>query len=217
MEVFPGDDFDEERIDSLLAELLSARLLRSYVVAGQRFVIVTGWHHQRIDKPNCKYPPPPNEASFDNHSDNGSRTVQDQLPPDGSRVESSRRESKGVERKGNGDFSGEPAEPASPQPPADVAAFPCVGKVGQWMLPQPKLDEWTACFPALDVLGEVRKARQLLVDNPGRRKTAKGMTRFVFGWLERSQNRRGGKPSPEKSRLPTDEELANWNPTTGIG
>lgn len=212
MEVFPGDDFDEEYIDSLLAELMSARLLRSYVVAGQRFVIVTGWHHQRIDKPNRKYPPPPNEASFDDHSQNGIGTVSERLPPDGSRVESSRVESNGKE--GSRDFSGEPEDPASPQPPVDVAAFPCVGKVSQWTLLQPKLDEWQSCFPALDVLGEVRKARQWLLDNPGRRKTANGMTRFLFGWLERSQNRgKGG--SAKTSKLPTAEDLASWTPSGG--
>lgn len=215
MEVFPGDDFTEEQVDSLLAELLSAKLLRSYVVAGQRFLIVTGWHHQRIDKPNCKYPPPTPTTQFDNHSANGIGTLSDQLPPDGSRVDGSR-----VESNGNGvDFSSEPEIPATEQPPADVAAFPCVGRVDQWGLRQGKLDEWQTCFPAMDVLAEVRKARQWLVDNPGRRKTAKGMTRFLFAWIERAQNgRRGPPPAPSKAGKPlTIEELADWNPIDGGG
>lgn len=56
-----------------------------------------------------------------------------------------------------------------------------------WYLPQVKLDEYTGVFPNLDVEAELRKAAQWLNDNPSRRKTARGMTRFLGGWLGRAK------------------------------
>jgi phage replication O-like protein O len=56
-----------------------------------------------------------------------------------------------------------------------------------WHLPQAKLDQYKATFPNLDVEVELRKAAQWLIDNPGRRKTATGMTRYVSGWLGRAK------------------------------
>ncbi|WP_261938261.1 hypothetical protein [Pandoraea sp. NE5] len=42
----------------MVDELLRVGLLDEYEVAGQRFWIVTGWHHQKIDQPTFKHPGP---------------------------------------------------------------------------------------------------------------------------------------------------------------
>lgn len=72
-----------------------------------------------------------------------------------------------------------------------VMVFLTVGRNGEkeWFLTESKFDEWVATFPGVDVLAECRKASQWLRDNPTKRKTARGMTRFLFSWLERNQNR----------------------------
>jgi len=44
-------------------------------------------------------------------------------------------------------------------------------------------------YPALDLVRELRRAREWLINNPSRRKTAKGMRRFLIGWFDRQQNR----------------------------
>jgi hypothetical protein len=89
--------------------------------------------------------------------------------------------------------SAEPEKPAAAQEPADLPPFPVVGGDGQWMMPQALLDSLSETFASLDVRGEVSKARAWLECNPTRRKTPRGMAKFLFGWLERSQNRNGGK------------------------
>lgn len=71
-----------------------------------------------------------------------------------------------------------------------VLTFPTNGKPGTWDLLPSKLDEWSAAFPGLDVLAECRKALQWLRDN--RRKTARGMPRFLYSWLARTND----KPKP---------------------
>jgi len=73
--------------------------------------------------------------------------------------------------------------------------FPVVGgKEKVWTLPQALLDEYVAAYPALDIPQHLRAARAWLVTNTSRRKTARGMAKFLNGWLERNQNRgRNGK------------------------
>lgn len=81
-EVFPADDFDLSTVQGMLDELSRNGLVTRYVVDGKGFLAITGWHHQRIDKPQpAKYPGP--ELA---DSENIPRT----LPPD----------RKGKDRKG---------------------------------------------------------------------------------------------------------------------
>lgn len=77
----------------------------------------------------------------------------------------------------------------SEQSPCFVMVFPCVGKgPNSWGLSESKLAEYRETFPGVDVLSECRKALQWCVDNPSRRKTARGMPAFLNRWLERAQN-----------------------------
>lgn len=54
--IFPGDSIDSTTIRRLLDELSENALVHLYEVEGKEFVQVSGWHHQRIDKPTRKYP-----------------------------------------------------------------------------------------------------------------------------------------------------------------
>ncbi len=91
-----------------------------------------------------------------------------------------------------------------------VLSFPVKGNVKAWNLGQTKLNEWQELYPDMDVMAECRKALQWLRDNPSRQKTSKGMTKFLNGWLQRSNDQgryiRRSKPnanndtSPENSR-----------------
>jgi len=56
----------------------------------------------------------------------------------------------------------------------------------EWNLPTDRLADYRDTFPGLDVEAELRKARLWLIDRPNRRKTAKGMPKFLSGWLSRA-------------------------------
>jgi hypothetical protein len=56
-----------------------------------------------------------------------------------------------------------------------------------WYLPEGKLSEYQETYPCLDVAAELRKARQWCIDNPARRKTARGMPAFLNRWLARTK------------------------------
>lgn len=89
MQIFPGDDFTTADIEGQVSELVRAGLLVEYEAAGKRYWHVTGWKHQKIEKPSYKYPPPIFEQSA-NHprhvaddSANSRRQLADDQPAEG--------------------------------------------------------------------------------------------------------------------------------------
>jgi hypothetical protein len=51
--------------------------------------------------------------------------------------------------------------------------------------------EWAAAYPGVDVMAEARKALAWVNANPTKRKTARGMAKFLLGWMSRQQDRGG--------------------------
>ena len=85
-------------------------------------------------------------------------------------------------------------EPPSSMVPIAVSDFPCVGRGSKfWHLTEQHCRELQEAYPGVDVLGEGMKARQWCRDNKAQRKTARGMPKFLNGWLSRAQNRGGGQ------------------------
>lgn len=80
-----------------------------------------------------------------------------------------------------------------------VMEFPVDGNAKEptWQLRASKVAEWSKSFPSLDVTAQLRLARQWILDNPSRRKTAGGMPRFLGSWLSRAQNQ--GPPQHQRS------------------
>jgi hypothetical protein len=68
-----------------------------------------------------------------------------------------------------------------------VLTFPTDGDPSAWMLLESQVDDWQAAYPALDVLGECRSALVWVQANPGKRKKAAGMPRFLVNWFNRSK------------------------------
>lgn len=84
-----------------------------------------------------------------------------------------------------------PSQPRQPDERTEYT-FELEGKGKKtWTLMQSKLSEYLESYPGLDVRAEIRKARQWIRDNPGRRKTEKGMLAFLTNWLNREQNSGG--------------------------
>jgi hypothetical protein len=55
-----------------------------------------------------------------------------------------------------------------------------------WIPTGLELSTWKEAYPAIDVLGELRKMTMWLEANPSRRKTERGMPRFCVNWLNRA-------------------------------
>jgi hypothetical protein len=63
-QIFPSDDITSETILGMIRELATNGLVLTYEVDGRQYVQITGWQHQRIDKPQPgKCPAPVNGYS----------------------------------------------------------------------------------------------------------------------------------------------------------
>jgi len=94
MQVFPGDEFGKTDIERMVSELLSVGLLRRFYEEDQAFLLIKGWHHQKIERPSYKYPQPKEETKFDDHSTNIRRPFDERLPPE--RIGEDRRGEEGI-------------------------------------------------------------------------------------------------------------------------
>lgn len=70
-----------------------------------------------------------------------------------------------------------------------------------------QVEQWSQLFPAVDVLQELRKMKSWLDSNPSRRKTKRGILRFVNSWLSREQDK--GKLN-YRTKAPQISEVDNW-------
>jgi hypothetical protein len=92
--------------------------------------------------------------------------------------------------------------------PRALLTFPVVGTDGpEWSLTQTQLNDWRGLFPNVDVWGEARKALAWVIANPDRRKTARGMPKFLVGWFSRTADR--GSPANGGHGGKTAANMAN--------
>jgi hypothetical protein len=61
-QVFPGDNMTPEAVLGMVQELSTNGLVLPYSVQGKDYLQITGWQHQRIDKPQPAKHPPPREG-----------------------------------------------------------------------------------------------------------------------------------------------------------
>jgi len=101
--------------------------------------------------------------------------------PEQSRAEQSRKET-------------DSAEPQSASAPPEDPVFISLplNNNSEHPITEPQVVEWEGLYPAVDVRQELREMRGWLDANPARRKTAKGIKRFITNWLGKEQDR-GGK------------------------
>jgi hypothetical protein len=59
----------------------------------------------------------------------------------------------------------------------------------EYPITQNKVDEYKTFYPAVDVMQELRKMKAWCIDNATRRKTKRGILRFVNAWLSKEQDR----------------------------
>lgn len=84
MEVFPGDDITTAEVQCMVDEIINAGLIVEYAAEGRQYWHVTGWHHQKIEKPNYKHPSYTYESRLPvaDQSANDTRHVSDLSTPE---------------------------------------------------------------------------------------------------------------------------------------
>ncbi len=102
------------------------------------------------------------------------------------------------------------ARAEAPAPDPDCPVFRCDGPVPTWKATLEQRARWSAAYPSLSIPAEYAKAHAWIEDNPSKRKTARGMPRFVGGWFDRAQNGAGRRLAHKSTPVepPTDPFLS---------
>lgn len=82
----------------------------------------------------------------------------------------------------------------SPEPEADIEAL-VLNDGTEWKPNKALVAEFVRLYPNVDVKQQFSEMRGWCISNPTKRKTKRGITRFVNGWLSRAQDR-GNRISP---------------------
>ena len=59
----------------------------------------------------------------------------------------------------------------------------------EYQIYQIDIEAWHDLYPAVDIMTELRKMKGWLIANPSKRKTKKGILRFINSWLAKEQDR----------------------------
>lgn len=172
--LFPYDSVD---VEEGLQALTEARLIVRYTVGDKRLIAVPTWvKHQQphVREAGSELPGPQEHVTS---------TV----------LASGQHTGSGSGKGADLDLEGS-STPLAATEPDDASPilleFPTVGTSGgTWRLRRRQVDEWQDAFPALDVTAEMRKALAWVNTHSDRRKTPRGMPKFLFGWLSRSNDR----------------------------
>lgn len=105
-------------------------------------------------------------------------------------------------------YCSEPLASSAPEVPAMI-----LNDNSEWLPSKDDLEGWQQLYTGVDVIKELARMREWCKSNPTKRKTRKGIRRFVQSWLDREQNRpnKYGSGSPQKDKYTERmEAMENW-------
>lgn len=159
----------EKQIQAALDSLANTGMVILYEYDEEPFFYFPNWDkHQRIQNKHSKFPDPP-AISF---SPSSTVSHGESRPESNPTI---------IQSNPTTTISTEPQAPA-------VLMMPLVDGT-EYGVSQNEIDEWQEAYPAVDVLQQLREMRVWCNANPKNKKTAKGVVRFITGWLSKEQNR----------------------------
>ena len=102
----------------------------------------------------------------------------------------------------------EPLTSSAPEVPALI-----LNDNSEWIPSKDDLEGWQQLYTGVDVIKELARMREWCKSNPTRRKTRKGIRRFVQTWLDRQQNQSNkyGAGTAQKDKFTQRmEDMQNW-------
>ncbi len=168
--VFPRrKGITEGQIQKALDDLANIGMISLYEVDGESYFCFPNWgKHQRIQARKEKFPAPPHGISPLLTVTHGDSPYESESNPNPN------------------------PNPISATPPAvsdDAVIRLPLNDGAEHEVKKADVAKWTGLYPAVDVMGELRKMLGWLDANPKNRKTRGGIGRFIAGWLSREQDR----------------------------
>ena len=187
--IFPCDNVD---INNLLDELCSFHFIEMYEVDGKKYIQVVNFHkHQKPhpkEKPSVIPINPQHLNKFEPRCEQDTTkecsSPADILNPDILNVDILNVNTSCPEQNCSEQQSCSEPENKDPQ---IFISLPLSGK-GFHDITESSVIEFERLFPSVDVRQEIRSMYGWLIGNPTKRKTKRGVTRFVSAWLLKAQD-----------------------------
>ena len=195
--LFPLKDVAIADIKKALEKLVTLGMIMVYESQGKPVIQLLTWEkHPAIRAKRSKYPAYDDtcEQMYANASISDSKNQSGMDPNDDD----------------SGRTAPKPKAPAEPEEPAVITLLLNTGQ--EYPITQSNINEWMSLYPAVDVMQALRNMKGWCISNPAKRKTKKGIQRFINNWLASEQNKGGtaryGTPQSSQ-RSPGVEEYAD--------
>ena len=185
-----------KQIENAIMKLATVGLVRAYEVQGRPLLQLPTWSlHQRVRNSRHIYPTPEEMGDSDNSPQLAA--TRREMPPKSESESKYKSESESEPESEMESYvctelqdSTAPSDARSvPQDGlADVPAL-ILNDGTEWLPSALDVDGWYRVYPAVDIAGEFARMREWCKSNPKKRKTARGIRRFVTNWLDGEQNR----------------------------
>lgn len=183
----------ESAIEKALADLANMGLVNLYNVDGEPYLYFPNWgKHQRIQTKRSKFPEPTTNNSTQptiskTHGESPlSAVIHGELPPESESKYKS-------ESKEESEYICTEREPVLV--PA-VFALP-LNDGSDYEITEKQVQEWAELYPAVDIMQDLRKMKGWLQANPAKKKTKRGVLRFITNWFSRTQDKGGNNGATE--------------------
>ena len=174
----------EKAVSEAIAQMACIGIVKTYLVSEREYLYFPKWHlHQRIRESKAKYPEPPQDDIDISTAEKPAAATCGELPPESNPDINPNPESESGIMPG----AGKPPEQKYP-----IISLPLNDK-SEYPIFEEQCREWADLYPAVDMIQQLRSMRAWLLSNPDKRKTKRGIKRFINGWLGREQDK-GWKP-----------------------
>lgn len=182
---FPLKDITEKDIDKALSRLSAVGLVKIYEIQEKPYLQLITWgEHQRIRNQKSKYP------EYDPDCDI-----------------SLTKDSKRQQERAN-DSNCEQNQSEQVEPPVITLLLNTGEEYG---ISESNVYEWSELYPAVDIMQCLRNMKGWLLANKSKRKTIRGINKFIITWLQKEQDKggtRGYKPVVSQATTSKVEQFA---------
>lgn len=177
-----------------LNKLAMAELVNLYKVDGKPYLSLPAWDHHQTRRANkSKYPSPDDGEMISSESNCM------QMNSDSHVFENDIR---------NRNTINDNNKRGSETPLADVESI-TLNDGTEWKCTLADYEEYKRLYPGVDIDNAFREMRAWCNSNPTKRKTSRGIKRFVNGWLSRQQN--SGRGSQSKNQVKDNNNFERRN------
>lgn len=210
--LFPLKNVTNAQVEQALNKLVTAGIVCRYTVNGKPYLQLLAWeNHQTVRNQKSKYPSIDNADIESNCKQLKSIEINcnqlqaneincNQLNTNDSPIQSNPIQSESIsEYESNILFGAKDTEQTSP-----TVIQLILNDKSFYPITQEQVDHWKELFPNVNVLQQLRNMVSWLESNPTKRKTKRGILKFVNAWLSREQDKGGNKPINKTDTLHSD-------------